>query len=343
MREEKGTSKTNFVLITKLCSPPETLKFHTMHHSRASSGSPVVAVGKTPLQQKLKIVKRADGSTCYLLPKPNPSRTFTIQRNSGIVPGPSPATPIQPRSKIVNIQSLGSNTVTIKDGQLIVRGPDHEAATGIAKKLASGEAKLGNVNGKQVLVMLEYEKSAPTPQAAVPTPPKVPVQAPPAPAPAPALAPPPVYHSKARGRGRKNSHPGLPRRRPLRGAKRMIEIEYMRHMRQLSSCDKVEDDDTDDPDDPDDSEDDSLTDSEDDSLTDSEDDEYMPPVGQSSSDDEDEDDHYQFESDEEEEKEEDEGDFMRSLRTRIDELATVRGFKTDLMFVKPLGYKYIIG
>ena len=86
-----------------------------------------------------------------------------------------------------------------------------------------------------------------------------------------------------------------------------------------------------------------ITDTEDESLTDSEDDEYMPPVGQSSSDDEDEDDHYQFESDEEEEKEEDEGDFMRSLRTRIDELATVRGFKTDLMFVKPPGYKYTIG
>ena len=53
--------------------------------------------------------------------------------------------------------------------------------------MTSGEARLGNVNRKQVLVMLGQEE--------VPTPPKVPVQAPPAPAPAPVSAPAPVVGS----------------------------------------------------------------------------------------------------------------------------------------------------
>lgn len=38
----------------------------------------------------------------------------------------------------------------LQDGQLIVQGPDHEAATAIARQLASGQAKLANLGGKQV-------------------------------------------------------------------------------------------------------------------------------------------------------------------------------------------------
>ena len=38
----------------------------------------------------------------------------------------------------------------MQDGQLIVQGPDHEAATAIARQLASGQAKLANLGGKQV-------------------------------------------------------------------------------------------------------------------------------------------------------------------------------------------------
>ena len=33
---------------------------------------------------------------------------------------------------------------------MIVQGPDHEAATAIARQLASGQAKLANLGGKQV-------------------------------------------------------------------------------------------------------------------------------------------------------------------------------------------------
>merc|ERR1719450_681780 len=46
---------------------------------------------------------------------------------------------ITSKQKVVGIQSLGNNKVTIKDG------PDHDAATTIAKQLASGQAKLDNV------------------------------------------------------------------------------------------------------------------------------------------------------------------------------------------------------
>ena len=153
-----------------------------------------------------------------LLPKPSPAgvlqsptKTYTIQRNPNVVPAPAPATPIQPKpqpqpavqpspapaatptqspavatagkQKVVGIQSLGSNTVNIKDGQLIVQGPDHAAATAIARQLASGQAKLGNVGGKQVLVILGQEEPAPAPAE----PPKPPTPPPPAPPPAPVI------------------------------------------------------------------------------------------------------------------------------------------------------------
>ena len=157
-----------------------------------------------------------------LLPKPSPAgvlqsptKTYTIQRNPNVVPAPAPATPIQPKpqpqpavqpspapaatptqspavatagkQKVVGIQSLGSNTVNIKDGQLIVQGPDHAAATAIARQLASGQAKLGNVGGKQVLVILGQEEPAPAPAPAPAEPPKPPTPPPPAPPPAPVI------------------------------------------------------------------------------------------------------------------------------------------------------------
>jgi len=160
-----------------------------------------------------------------LLPKPSPvagiqspSKTYTIQRNPNVnhtpnstpiqpkpqppvapQPSPAPPTPATPsggataatasgtKQKVVGIQSLGNNTVTIKDGQLIVQGPDHAEATAIARKLAAGEAKLGNVGGKQVLVMLgAQEEPAPAQPAPAPAPVEPPEPpAPPVPVPAP--------------------------------------------------------------------------------------------------------------------------------------------------------------
>jgi hypothetical protein len=95
------------------------------------------------------------------------------------------ATPGTPRqSKVVGIQSLGANTVTIKGPNLLtVQGPDHATVTAIARQLSTGQAKLGNVEGKQVLVIIAPEEQAaappdppapprePTPPPREPTPP----------------------------------------------------------------------------------------------------------------------------------------------------------------------------
>ena len=149
-----------------------------------------------------------------LLPKPNPvgvvqspAKTYTIQKNPNALPPNTPiqpkpvpqpavtptvnsspsvtgATPTNSKQKVIGIKSLGNNTVTIKDGQLIVQGPDHEEATAVAKQLASGQAKLGNVAGKQVLVMLQQEEPAPPPvPVEPPKPPKPPTPPPPQPPP----------------------------------------------------------------------------------------------------------------------------------------------------------------
>merc|ERR1719341_3038352 len=146
---------------------------------------------------------------------PSPSKTYTIQRNPN-VPAASNVTPIQPKpiapshqqqltpvtpatpmqttptvnsgtpgtpnkqNMVVGIQSLGANTVTIKDGQLIVQGPDHAAATQIAQLLSTGAAKLANLNGKQVLLTTAPAKAgqqaattpvAPPPREPTPPPP----------------------------------------------------------------------------------------------------------------------------------------------------------------------------
>ena len=58
------------------------------------------------------------------------------------------------KKKVNGVQSLGNNTATIKDGQLMVQGTNQAEAFAIARKLAAGEAGLGSMGGKQVLVML---------------------------------------------------------------------------------------------------------------------------------------------------------------------------------------------
>ena len=94
-------------------------------------------------------------------PKPQPQPAVQPSPAPAATPTQSPAVATAGKQKVVGIQSLGSNTVNIKDGQLIVQGPDHAAATAIARQLASGQAKVGNVCGKRVLVILGQEESAP--------------------------------------------------------------------------------------------------------------------------------------------------------------------------------------
>ena len=148
----------------------------------AFKGSEGGNAAKMTAQQKVQIVKSADGKLQVrgLLPGQQlvqmPDGRLQIFSSNTPVSGGTPMKTAKPtpiagaaKRKVVGIQSLGSNTVTIKDRQLIVQGPDLEAATGIAKKLASEEAKIGNVNGKQVLVMMGQEEAPPTLPAAIPT------------------------------------------------------------------------------------------------------------------------------------------------------------------------------
>ena len=101
-----------------------------------------------------------------------------IQPKLQVPLSPSPQIPATPsgevagtKKKIIGIQSLGNNTVTIKDSKLIVQGQNKDEATDIARKIANGEAKLGNVCGKQVLVLLGGQEEADLAQPALEEPP----------------------------------------------------------------------------------------------------------------------------------------------------------------------------
>ena len=178
-------------------------------------GTPLPSLPTQTIQPTVTPAK-SNQSQPSLLPKPNiaptpsPSKTYTIQRNPNVPAAPN-VTPIQPKpiapspqqltpapapiqtptvnstpgtpnkqNMVVGIQSLGANTVTIKDGQLIVQGPDHAAATQIAQLLSTGAAKLANLNGKQVLLTTAPAKAgqqtattpvAPPPRDPTPPPP----------------------------------------------------------------------------------------------------------------------------------------------------------------------------
>ena len=64
--------------------------------------------------------------------------------------------------------------MTIKDGQLTVQGPDLASATAISKQLSSGQAKLGNIGGKQVLALIAphtpHTQADPSPAESSPSP-----------------------------------------------------------------------------------------------------------------------------------------------------------------------------
>jgi len=139
----------------------------------------VAAINNTPIQPKLQPIQPSPLPATPSQPAPA-NQTQATPQQATPNPGATPATPKQ--SKVVGIQSLGANTVTIKDGQLIVQGPDHDAATAIAKQLSTGQAKLGNVGGKQVLVIIAPEEQAPPPP---PEPPKEPTPPPREPTPPP--------------------------------------------------------------------------------------------------------------------------------------------------------------
>merc|ERR1719312_1201600 len=143
----------------------------------------VPTLNNTPIQPKLQPIQPSPIPATPPQPAQVVPSQATPPQPAQAAPstGATPGTPKQ--SKVVGIQSLGANTVTIKDGQLIVQGPDHAAATAIARQLSTGQAKLGNVGGKQVLVIIAPEEQAPPPPP--PEPPKEPTPPPREPTPPP--------------------------------------------------------------------------------------------------------------------------------------------------------------
>ena len=90
---------------------------------------------------------------------PPPGATPELRQPSSLQSEPSTFSgPRQQRAvgikKSITWRSLGSTTVTRKEGRIIVSGPDQAAAKSVASQLASGQAKLGSRGGKQVLIMV---------------------------------------------------------------------------------------------------------------------------------------------------------------------------------------------
>ena len=92
---------------------------------------------------------------------PPPGATPELRQPSSLQSEPSTSSGFrQKRARAVGIKksitwrSLGSTTVTRKEGRIIVSGPDQAAAKSVASQLASGQAKLGSRGGKQVLIMV---------------------------------------------------------------------------------------------------------------------------------------------------------------------------------------------
>ena len=92
---------------------------------------------------------------------PPPGATPELRQPSSLQSEPSTSSGFrQQRARAVGIKksitwrSLGSTTVTRKEGRIIVSGPDQAAAKSVASQLASGQAKLGSRGGKQVLIMV---------------------------------------------------------------------------------------------------------------------------------------------------------------------------------------------
>lgn len=107
------------------------------------------------------------GGKTYCIPKatttmanqqpttPTPSLPSTpVPQQQLTAAAASSSSPITPsgQKQMVEVKSLGQNTVTFKGNQMIVSGPDVTQAQLIAKQLSSGAARLATLGGKQVLI-----------------------------------------------------------------------------------------------------------------------------------------------------------------------------------------------
>ena len=103
-------------------------------------------LGENPASASVPALQLLPGATTPILRKP-------VQQS----PAPGPQPQLTAKHGMIGIQSLGSNTVSVQDGKLIVQGQDPASAKSVASQLSSGKAKLGNVGGKQVLVIINQQ------------------------------------------------------------------------------------------------------------------------------------------------------------------------------------------
>ena len=122
--------------------------------SNMASGTSAVADADTMLGEENGNVQELTN-----VAMPPPGATPELRQPSSLQSEPSTSSgPRQQRAvgikKSITWRSLGSTTVTRKEGRIIVSGPDQAAAKSVASQLASGQAKLGSRGGKQVLIMV---------------------------------------------------------------------------------------------------------------------------------------------------------------------------------------------
>jgi len=161
--ELKSNTLANMTsLHTNMNTPPVPIAgpSNTFTPAQAVSKQPVIVI-------ELGQIVNTDGRKVIVRPQEalakNPGYVVASLKLSEKSP-PLPNTePVKSAPKMLGIKPLGANTVLIKDGKLIVQGPDHAAASAIASQLSTGEARLGNVGGNQVLLVMEPEGQASAP------------------------------------------------------------------------------------------------------------------------------------------------------------------------------------
>ena len=122
--------------------------------SNMASATSAVADADTMLEEENGNVQEL---TNVAMPPPGASpelrQPSSLQSEPSISSGPRQQRAVGIK-KSITWRSLGSTTVTRKEGRIIVSGPDQAAAKSVASQLASGQAKLGSRGGKQVLIMV---------------------------------------------------------------------------------------------------------------------------------------------------------------------------------------------
>ena len=130
-----------------------------------------VTAGATGIQiQKLAAPAMPGPPTITPVVPPSPVVPSLLPTNAA-TPTMVVAAPKTPGGKqVMEVKSLGQNSVTFKETQMIVSGPNMAQVQAITMQLSTGQARLASYNGKQVLILLT------TAQPAAPEPRKPPVQ-----------------------------------------------------------------------------------------------------------------------------------------------------------------------